>query len=90
MNMHRYQVQWTLGGRMTPMVKILIILNCAVFLIQLICEKIIGYDLSLILGLVPQSIIKHFYIWQFVTYLFLHGSILHLLFNMLVPNILFY
>lgn len=69
---------------MTPMVKILILINCAVFLIQLICEKGIGYDLSLVLGLVPQSILKHFYIWQLITYLFLHGSLLHLLFNMLV------
>src|SRR3989338_5167639 len=84
MNTSRYQVQWTLGGRMTPMVKILIVINGAVFLIQLICEKIIGYDLSLILGLVPQSITQKFYLWQFVTYLFLHGSLLHLLFNMLV------
>ena len=76
--MHRYQVQWTLGGRMTPMVKILIIVNCSIFLIQLIFEKMIGYDLSLVLGLVPRSITQQFYIWQFVTYLFLHGSLLHL------------
>ena len=82
--MYRQTVPGTFIGNMTPMVKILVIINCAVFIIQLIFEKIIGYDLSLIFGLVPTAIIHKLYVWQFVTYMFLHGGIMHLLFNMLV------
>mgnify|MGYP000123075467 CR=1 FL=1 len=35
------------------------------------------------LALRPDSVLKHLYLWQCVTYLFLHADIFHLLFNML-------
>ncbi|MCX6112290.1 MAG: rhomboid family intramembrane serine protease [Proteobacteria bacterium] len=41
-------------------------------------------DLTVVLGLVPYLVIKKYYVWQFFTYMFLHGSIFHLLFNMLM------
>jgi membrane associated rhomboid family serine protease len=37
-----------------------------------------------ILGLVPRLAWSRFYIWQFVTYMFLHGNLFHLLINMYV------
>ena len=77
--MYRQSLQGTFVGRMTPMVKILIIINCTVFILQLI-----GFDLTLIFGLVPVSITKRLFLWQFFTYLFFHGGIMHLVFNMLV------
>jgi membrane associated rhomboid family serine protease len=36
-----------------------------------------------VLGLVPALVIREFRIWQLVTYMFLHGGLLHILFNML-------
>lgn len=84
MNQYRTQLQWTFGGKLTPMVKILITINCIVFLIQMILEKWMGWDASFYFGLVPVLIRSHGYVWQFVSYLFLHGHLLHLLFNMLV------
>lgn len=37
---------------------------------------------DLLFGLVPYLVIKQFYIWQFVSYMFLHGSFMHIFFNM--------
>ena len=34
-------------------------------------------------ALVPADVVTRFYVWQLVTYLFLHGGFFHILFNML-------
>ena len=34
-------------------------------------------------GLRPGAVIGEFYIWQLVTYMFLHGGVIHIVFNML-------
>jgi membrane associated rhomboid family serine protease len=33
-------------------------------------------------GLIPALVVTKFYVWQFVTYMFLHGGFLHIFFNM--------
>ena len=43
-----------------------------------------GLYLTDILGLVPARIVKDLWLWQFVTYIFMHGHPLHLLLNMLI------
>jgi membrane associated rhomboid family serine protease len=43
-----------------------------------------GLYLTDILGLVPARIINDLWLWQFVTYIFMHGTPLHLLLNMLI------
>ena len=68
----------------TPkLIKRLIYLNVIVYIITLIALWM-DIDLTMILGLVPYLVIKRYYVWQFFTYMFLHGSIFHLLFNMLM------
>ena len=37
---------------------------------------------DLVFGMVPALVIGKFYIWQFVTYIFLHGNFGHIFFNM--------
>ena len=68
-------------GGISPAVKILLIANVVVFLLNLI----VGDVMTLRLGLSPQAIFEQWALWQPVTYMFLHstGGIGHLLFNML-------
>jgi membrane associated rhomboid family serine protease len=65
-------------GGMTPAVKWLIIANAVMFLVTLVYRPVIGY-----LGLIPEMVLEQLWIWQPVTYLFLHGGAFHILFNML-------
>ncbi|MCH8981052.1 rhomboid family intramembrane serine protease, partial [candidate division KSB1 bacterium] len=68
------------GGGLTQIVKYLLIINIAVFVLQ----KISPQDfLVQWFGLSPQLAIFKFHIWQFFTYMFLHAGFMHLLFNML-------
>ena len=39
--------------------------------------------MQLFCALVPADVVTRFYVWQLVTYLFLHGGFFHVLFNML-------
>lgn len=58
---------------------ILVALNIAVFCITYFLFPRLTYTLAL----VPSSVYYGHSYWQFVTYMFTHGSISHLLFNML-------
>jgi len=78
-------------GMMMPMTKVvkwLIITTVAIWLVlQVIVEQyfLAGPKVTYLFGLVPMSVIKNFYIWQFFTYIFLHSlNPLHILFNMLL------
>ena len=63
-------------------VKILLIINIIVFiLIEISGQRNILFQLF---GLVPRSVIYEYKIWQICTYLFIHGGLLHIIFNMLV------
>lgn len=66
------------GPGMTDWVKILIIVNAAVFLVQMIA----GASFTRMFGLVPADAIGGLRLWQFVTYMFLHGDFFHIVFNM--------
>jgi membrane associated rhomboid family serine protease len=71
---------------MTPGVKALLIANVAVFIIQTVMRDYGGREVGSItglLGFIPGRAVFGLEIWRFVTYMFLHGGISHILFNML-------
>jgi membrane associated rhomboid family serine protease len=59
-------------------VKWIIIANVAMFLVTLIYPPLLR-----VLGLSPKDVVERQWIWQPVTYMFLHGGPIHILFNML-------
>jgi membrane associated rhomboid family serine protease len=65
-------------GPITPAVKWLIVANIAAFLASQIFPVIID-----IFGLSPELVLERGWLWQPVTYLFLHGDLMHILLNML-------
>lgn len=72
-----YRVQFGYG--LPPAIKKLMIIMGAVFLLQML----VSHRMNLYLGLVPVLVWKKYFFWQLVTYLFLHGGVTHLLFNLL-------
>jgi membrane associated rhomboid family serine protease len=70
---------YTFGpGPLSPAIKILVALNVGAFLLQ----QIVG-QLTTELGLQPVAVLTQLHLWTPLTYMFLHGGIGHILFNML-------
>jgi membrane associated rhomboid family serine protease len=68
-------------GPMTPAVKFIIWANIAMFLVMFFLpfsDRILDY-----LALSPQDVFERGWLWQPVTYMFLHGDLFHILFNLL-------
>ena len=63
-------------------VKWLIIINVAVFLIGWASPSI-NQQFIYFGSLIPAFVVTKFFLWTLVTYLFLHGGVWHILFNML-------
>jgi membrane associated rhomboid family serine protease len=66
-----------------PGIKWLLIVNVGVFLLQFFLGGIAIGPIFGYLELVPSAVVTHLAVWQLVTYMFLHGGISHILFNML-------
>jgi len=85
-NVRYHRVNWEFF--ITPGVKLLLIANCAVFLLQIFIHYLWGttaeYRFDLWFGLVPSGVVPGLRIWQPFTYLFLHdvNSIWHIVVNM--------
>lgn len=71
------------GGPVTRTVKALIITNLAVYLLQIVSHLLGSRFIDLYFGLVPIRVTQELMLWQFVTYMFLHGGVFHIFFNML-------
>ena len=65
-------------GPVTPAVKAIILANIAFFVVSIFYAPISDY-----LGLVPEAVLERFWAWQLASYMFLHASAMHILFNML-------
>jgi len=77
-----------MGGSipLTPVVKKLLIINVAVwFVFQVILENFFHFPFTTYFSLIPNRLVFDFWIWQPLTYMFLHGlNVTHILFNMLM------
>ncbi len=74
-----YSVSYSFGpGPVSPAIKALIYTNIGMFVLAWLVDSVTWY-----LGLRPESVFTQFYLWQPVTYLFLHSGFLHIIFNML-------
>ncbi len=58
----------------------LIIANIVVFIL----EHLFAPNFALLFSLTPRDVVERFFIWQVITYMFLHAGFIHLLFNMIM------
>jgi membrane associated rhomboid family serine protease len=65
-------------GPLSLALKVLVGANVGMFLAQTFLPS-----LTWTLGLMPSAVLGEFHLWQLATYMFLHGGVFHLLFNML-------
>jgi membrane associated rhomboid family serine protease len=71
--------EYSIGpGSLSQAIKILIGVNVGAFALSLIVPAV-----TVRLGLMPAMVLREYALWQPLTYMFLHGGISHLLFNML-------
>jgi membrane associated rhomboid family serine protease len=81
------RVRFNWRGFIPPGVKLLVLICSGVYIAQLLVSIFLGDDATAwvnhYFGLVALGPIPGLRVWQPVTYIFLHGSFLHLLFNML-------
>jgi membrane associated rhomboid family serine protease len=74
-----YSSSYSFGpGPISAALKALILVNVAMFLATWVIPS-----LTPTLGLVPVAVVEQSRVWQLVTYMFLHGGLFHILFNML-------
>jgi len=74
-----YRYRFSFGYGLPPVVKNLMIIMGAVFLIQML----VGGWMEFYFGLIPILVWKEYFLWQLFTYIFLHGGFSHILFNLL-------
>ena len=65
-------------GNLSSTIKTLIWVNVTAFILTTLAPS-----LAIFFGLSPVAVLEHLWIWQPLTYMFLHGSLFHILFNML-------
>lgn len=80
MSRYRYTgLSYAFGpGPASPAIKAIIWTNVAAFLATWLAPQVIAS-----LGLTPAAVVEELWLWQPVTYMFLHADVFHILFNML-------
>lgn len=76
------QVSFVFGPPLTRTVKYLILVSSAIFVLTYIAAVFRWFYAVDWFGLRPVDVTHQFFLWQLVTYLFLHGGFFHIIFNM--------
>lgn len=71
---------WQAGA--TSTIKALLAANISFYLLSLLMGPEQREGMRRLLGLVPALALPELHLWQFLTYMFLHGGLFHLAFNM--------
>jgi membrane associated rhomboid family serine protease len=72
------------AGSFPQGVKWLLITNVGVFIFFFLAQSsALGAELFRYLELLPVAVVRFFMVWQLVTYMFLHGGFLHIIWNKL-------
>jgi membrane associated rhomboid family serine protease len=74
-----YRYRFSFGYGLTPVIKNLMIIMGATFLLQML----VGGWMEFYFGLIPILVWKKYFLWQLFTYIFLHGGFSHIFFNLL-------
>src|SRR6266404_1462110 len=69
-------------GPLSPAIKALVVANVVMFVLIAVLPGQISTVVVNLLGLRPNDVM-HGWVWQLVTYMFLHGGLAHIFFNML-------
>jgi len=71
-------------GGLSPFIKLMLVANGAIFIVQIIYNQYVELGLAWTLGLIPAKFFSEFpnLIYQPFTYMFLHGGFGHIFFNM--------
>jgi len=77
---NRYQFGFSV--RLTPAVKLLLIVNAAAFLLRLVLKNYVNFDA--LLGFAPAAVTRGLLLWQPCTYFLFHANVWHLLVNLLI------
>ena len=82
----RFQYRFNWKREFSPAIRGLIVANCAVFAVMKIAAMVTdgGSDrwIAQWFGLIPILVVPGLRVWTLATYLFLHATFMHLLFNM--------
>ncbi|MFY9726047.1 MAG: rhomboid family intramembrane serine protease [Bryobacteraceae bacterium] len=66
-----------------PGVKWLLIVNTVIFVLIYLCPLQLQRQIMLVMALSAEAAVRDLFVWQLVSYMFLHAGITHVLFNML-------
>jgi membrane associated rhomboid family serine protease len=77
-----YARSYSDSGGLPPAIKWLLISNVGIYLLQFFGGLGGAGRIFDFFWLRPLDVVSHFFIWQLVTYMFLHGGVFHIAFNM--------
>jgi len=78
-----YRTRSSFYGYFPPGIKWLIISNTAIFIVYFLGGASLQSHIIPLFALYAEGAVRTLFVWQIFTYMFLHGGIMHLLFNML-------
>jgi membrane associated rhomboid family serine protease len=82
--MYQRNVGIRIGGPITSGVKLLMIIHVIVLIIQKFADIILpAHMLEYIFGISYNGLFVNLWIWQPFTYMFLHGGLIHIIFNLI-------